>query len=184
MVCGWQVLLYLRDVSNFFHRVIKKCLRNLASWSKVIVLGDPMKPNNFFKKRWTTFDASEVFRQGIKCTILENRSTITNTEFAPHWVQGSPSIKSMLRSSHIFSGTNTGVYSPVFCAWPLLTRYAAHLCTNFPTSRFSWANNNAQPREIWSYLSPHGHCPPLRRSHRICSWREVRGVLSRLPRKR
>jgi hypothetical protein len=50
----------------------------------------------------------------MKCAILENLSTTTNTASFPYLVLGKPKRKSIEISSHGASGTGKGMYNPVF----------------------------------------------------------------------
>ena len=54
-VWGWAVVLYFSVVSNFFHRVFQKWLRNLTSLLETIVLGIPCNPMTSLKKRLATY---------------------------------------------------------------------------------------------------------------------------------
>lgn len=92
-VWGWHVLLYFKEVPNFFHSVIQKWLRNLVSQSEVTDLGTPCRWTISLKKMWATFEASAIFQQGMKCASFENWSTTTKTESTSRSVWGRPSTK-------------------------------------------------------------------------------------------
>ena len=55
------------------------------------------------------FEASSVLWQGIKCAILENRSTTTKTESRPLFVLGHPNTKFIERSIRGALGMGIGV---------------------------------------------------------------------------
>ena len=50
-VYGCVVILYFKVVSNFFHRVLQKWLRNFTSRSDTIVLGTPCRRTTSLRKR-------------------------------------------------------------------------------------------------------------------------------------
>jgi hypothetical protein len=64
------------------------------------------------KNRLAICDASLLLWQAIKCDILENLSTNTNTESWPLFVLGKPNTKSILISSHSVVDIGKGVYKP------------------------------------------------------------------------
>jgi len=63
--------------------------------------------------------ASSTLWHGIKCAILEKRSTTTNIESTPLEVLGSPRTKSILISSQGVEATCKGVYIPAGIALDL-----------------------------------------------------------------
>ena len=81
--------------------------------------------------------ASIVFLQGIKCAILEKRSTTKNIESNPRWVRDSPRTKSILMSVQGWVGTGNGMYKPPFVAWPLDVWQTTQRSTKRATSRWS-----------------------------------------------
>ncbi len=87
---------------------------NFTSRSETIVLGTPCSriislKNKFatcepcsriisLKNKFATCEASSVLWHGMKCAILEKRSTTTNIESCPCLDLGKPNTKSMLMS--------------------------------------------------------------------------------------
>jgi hypothetical protein len=56
---------------------------------------------------------SKVAFRGMKCATLVKRSTITQMESFPFCVRGSPTMKSMLMSSHFQTGISSDCSKPV-----------------------------------------------------------------------
>ena len=82
-VCGWHVVENSNLVPSLLHKHLQKWLKNLVSRSETIVLGTPCRRTISLKNKSATFVASSLLRQGMKCAILENRSTTTKVLSLP-----------------------------------------------------------------------------------------------------
>jgi hypothetical protein len=70
-------------VSNRDQRLDQNVLRNLLSWSKMMVYGIPKWTHTHSKKILTVSVIVIFFLQAVRMAILENRSTTTNTQSFP-----------------------------------------------------------------------------------------------------
>jgi hypothetical protein len=77
---GWKEVGFVSLVSNKDHRIDQKVLRNLFSWSEMMVCGIPKWTQMHFKKSLAISIVVEFFLQAVRMTIFENRSTTTNTQ--------------------------------------------------------------------------------------------------------
>jgi hypothetical protein len=71
-----------------------------------------MQAYNLFEKEVSNMNGIIVLRQGIKCVILEKRSTTTKTLSLPLFVRGNPKTKSIEISAHGTEGIGRGIYKP------------------------------------------------------------------------
>ena len=136
-VCGWKFVLKWRRVPisswNCFQNLQVKrtsqpettdtdtLWRDTISWTKISI----------------SFSAKILFWIGIKCTLLVNRSTMTQVESTLCAVLGSFVIKSIVMSSHF----HTGIYNGCILPWgrwcsALIFLQVKHRSTNHTISRF------------------------------------------------
>ena len=108
-VCGWAAEENLSLIPSFAINIFQRYLVNLTSRSDTMVCGRPCSRTISLKNKVAMCEASFVLEHGIKCAILEKRSTTTNMESCPFLDLGSPSTKSMLISDHGAIGIGKGV---------------------------------------------------------------------------
>ena len=93
-VYGWLVK-NNNFVSNFPYKTFQKKLRNLTSWSDIMLLNIPWSWAISLNNKFVMLVASFILWQDMKYVILENISTTIKIEFLTFFYLEKPSIESI-----------------------------------------------------------------------------------------
>lgn len=140
--------------SKFLPQSKPKAVRDFLSRSEVIDTG---RRTSSLKKSFETWWAVVVFRHGMECAILKNRSTTTNITSLSRCVVGNPNTKFIEMLSQGALDIGRCMYKPMLFAVPCT--FGKHgIFAQILQHPSSIVASSIAPQGLrWSCLFPHGH---------------------------